>query len=66
MPLLIGAILFILIASLISLINGALLWLLWNELVVNLFDGANHLGYWAAVAIMLLVNLLFGSRVRSS
>lgn len=57
---------FILIAGLVALLNGWLLWLGWNYAVVEMFDGASHLDYWSAVLIMFVLNILFGGTNRAN
>jgi hypothetical protein len=39
--------------------------LLWNAVIPLLWATAPELGFWAAMGLMLLCNLLFGSVVRS-
>ena len=43
-----------------------LVMLLWNAVIPLLWATAPELGFWAAMGLMLLCNLLFGSVVRGS
>ena len=50
----------------VACLEGWVVMLLWNAVVPLIWATAPELGFWAAMGLMLLCNILFGSVVRVS
>lgn len=59
-------IVFLFVAFLGALAAGALLWLAWNHVLVNVIDGVNDISFWGAVLVMMVLNIIFGGAHRAS
>lgn len=56
---LIAIILFLLLVSAVALVEAALLWLLWDLVVYQMFDGP-EMTYWTAFVVCIVINILSG------